>query len=324
MKQACDSCSIRKIRCDGCQPCRNCQKLPIECTFLREHGKGNAAVSAKSLKTGQLIDPEGGPKRPRNATLNAIKRARLESSRAQREELESSADSTDNSNRHISSSASPSGRRNQDLRMTVSAMRGGRIPISVLKEILDLYNREMFPVWPVIDVPSLIEDLETAPENDELYALATSVCAATMAQLRLPAVSLECIGDNICIDTMGSQIIQARAKFDYREKISIATVLTSLFLYVLNYNQGKRTAGWVHLQEAIIFAKVLRLDAEEPLEAQGPEYRRGKLVLWLLFVTERYLLYSLACRQKEATAVRADWRGTELCKVAMPILITFQ
>ncbi|SLM39604.1 hypothetical protein LPUS_10185 [Lasallia pustulata] len=144
----------------------------------------------------------------------------------------------------------------------------------------------MFPVWPVIDIWSLVKDLETAPNDDELYALATSVCAATMAQLRLPVVPVECTGDLISIEVMGSQIVQTRAKFDYRDKISIATVLTSMFLYVLNYNQGKRKAGWVHLQEAIIFAKVLRLDAEEPLEVQSPEYRRGKLVLWLLFVTE--------------------------------------
>ena len=227
----------------------------------------------------------------------------MEGSRARREELESSVDSTETRSQNISSSASPSGGENHDLRMTFKGTRGDRMPVSALKEILDLYNREMFPVWPVIDVPSLVGDLESAPDNDELYALTTSVCAATMAQLRLPTVSVECTGDNISIDAMGSQIVQARAKFDYREKISIATVLTSMFLYVLNYNQGKRTAGWVHLQEAIIFAKVLRLDAEEPLEAQGPEYRRGKLVLWLLFVTERYRLFSFACRRKDGTAV---------------------
>ena len=172
----------------------------------------------------------------------------------------------------------------------------------VLKEILALYNREMFPVWPVIDVSSLLKDLQTAPNDDELYALATSVCAATMAQLRLPALPVECTGDLISIEFMGSQIVQTRAKFDYRDKISIATVLTSMFLYVLNYNQGKRKAGWVHLQEAIIFAKVLRLDVEESLEVQSPEYRRGKLVLWLLFVTERYHHFPFACRREGAAA----------------------
>lgn len=171
----------------------------------------------------------------------------------------------------------------------------------------------MFPVWPVIDIWSLVKDLETAPNDDELYALATSVCAATMAQLRLPVVPVECTGDLISIEVMGSQIVQTRAKFDYRDKISIATVLTSMFLYVLNYNQGKRKAGWVHLQEAIIFAKVLRLDAEEPLEVQSPEYRRGKLVLWLLFVTERYHLLPFACRREGAAAAASQprCRGTD-------------
>lgn len=211
----------------------------------------------------------------------------MESSRARREELESSVISTESPNQHASSSASPSGTNNHELQRTPSRTRPDHIPVSILKEILDLYDRKMFSVWPVIDVSSLIEDLEAAPDNEELYALATSVCAATMGQLRLPAVSVECTGDRISIDVMGSQVMQARANFDYREKISIATVLTSLFLYVLNYNQGKRIAGWVHLQEAIIFAKVLRLDAEESTEAQDPEYQRGKLVLWLLFVTER-------------------------------------
>ena len=211
----------------------------------------------------------------------------MEGSRARRVEQESSVDSTENAGRCFSSSASPPGGEGHDLWMASSGTRGNRIPVSVLKETLEIYNRKMFPVWPVINVPSLIQDLEVAPDDDELYALATSVCGGTMAQLRLPAVLIECTDDTISTEAMGFQAMRARAMFDYREKISINTVLTSMFLYVLNYNQGKRTAGWVHLQEAIIFAKALKLDAEEPLEAQDPEYRRGKLVLWLLFVTER-------------------------------------
>ena len=54
-RRACDPCSVRKIRCDGLQPCSRCSAASWDCTYLKTHGKS-------------------GPKGPRRTTQAAIRR----------------------------------------------------------------------------------------------------------------------------------------------------------------------------------------------------------------------------------------------------------
>ncbi|RSM02316.1 hypothetical protein CDV31_010965 [Fusarium ambrosium] len=48
VRQACDACHVRKVRCDGCRPCIKCRETSANCTYLAVH-----------KKTG----PKGGPRR---------------------------------------------------------------------------------------------------------------------------------------------------------------------------------------------------------------------------------------------------------------------
>lgn len=58
-KRACDGCQIRKVKCDGGQPCLSCANTKIVCTFSR-------TVHTR------------GPRRMREATRNIIERRQRE------------------------------------------------------------------------------------------------------------------------------------------------------------------------------------------------------------------------------------------------------
>ena len=59
LRKACDSCSIRKVKCDEQQPCKACEGLQIPCTFERpSKRRGPPNKHAESLKR-KYDSPEG-------------------------------------------------------------------------------------------------------------------------------------------------------------------------------------------------------------------------------------------------------------------------
>lgn len=60
LRKACDSCSIRKVKCDEQQPCKACEGLQIPCTFERpSKRRGPPNKHAESLK--RKYDSPDGP-----------------------------------------------------------------------------------------------------------------------------------------------------------------------------------------------------------------------------------------------------------------------
>ncbi|KAK9460472.1 uncharacterized protein V1516DRAFT_408969 [Lipomyces oligophaga] len=47
--RACDTCKLRKIRCEGTQPCARCQRLNIDCTYNSKYTRGSYVAPRKSV-----------------------------------------------------------------------------------------------------------------------------------------------------------------------------------------------------------------------------------------------------------------------------------
>lgn len=150
----------------------------------------------------------------------------------------------------------------------------------------------MFPVWPIVKVEDTVASLQRDEEGTDLetYALATAVAAATMAQLRLGDGSSE--GSTVMAAEMEAECQRARTLFNYRQRVSLNNVRTSFFLHV--YHEDQQTGGnesLLYLREAISMAQMMYLHREgsyASLTAEEQQLRRR--ILWLLFVTERYVL----------------------------------
>ena len=84
LRKACDSCSIRKVKCDESgPPCRACAALEIPCTFdrpSRRRGPPNRHAEAVKKRRLEETDPASGHASPQSPTNAAHALAQLQSS----------------------------------------------------------------------------------------------------------------------------------------------------------------------------------------------------------------------------------------------------
>ncbi|CAM1505989.1 Fc.00g116260.m01.CDS01 [Cosmosporella sp. VM-42] len=161
-----------------------------------------------------------------------------------------------------------------------------QLPLATYCEILTLFDERLYPVWPVVTADALIAKL-TADENDyESWALAASLCAATIAQLRLQEHTD--IWDVPLSHNFSCTSQRLRELYDYRESYSFSSLLTPFFLHIYFANTGKlRTAG-IYLRESITYVHGLSLDQPETYHTLNDRERSFRLRLfWLVFISER-------------------------------------
>ncbi len=152
---------------------------------------------------------------------------------------------------------------------------------------LCIFRHRLYPVWPIV----AIEDITTSlykEEGDVLtYALANAVGAATMAQLKL-----ESLADTAPAGSMEAECHRAKSLDDKGQVASLNTIRIAFFLHVYHENlEPGGVASLLYLREAITLAQIMGLHRESTYATLSPsEQEIRRRILWLLFVTERYIL----------------------------------
>ncbi|KAL2829211.1 hypothetical protein BDW59DRAFT_178557 [Aspergillus cavernicola] len=245
----CDACSFRRVKCDGKNPCSTCLRREQPCTYLK-------------------VRKRRGPKGPRkstNARVQAMqKNLGIEKSCSMRECSLPASDET---------SASP-----EAIESPQPAQR--RISLSTYYTYIDIFRSQLYIVWPIVSTNNLKAQLDDV-ENTESYALAAALCAATLAQLRLP-------GHTVTSGDFVRECIRLRADFDYQCSASLESLLTSLFLHMCYANVDQIPLATFALRDAITHAHLLGLgNGELHRESQSEERQLRLRVYWILLVTER-------------------------------------
>ncbi|KAK9259333.1 hypothetical protein V1519DRAFT_476096 [Lipomyces tetrasporus] len=248
-KRACDCCIVRKIRCDGHQPCEPCNRGDMTCTFLTPRLKR-------------------GPRRLRSRTMANIGR---------RQGIADNEKSPSVSNR--------------TLNVTQARYIHPRIQLARLQPVVEAYRRKLYPIWPVVEIDELNNVLEDAKDkqNPALYGLVLSLCAATMARLKLAPCDAEGSDGGISGDVLANEAIRARMEYNYIEDVDEYSVLTSFFLhcYFCNLPDRQRTS-LVYIREAVTFAQLLRLHEEDTyIKYTAKLAQRIRTLYFLVLVTER-------------------------------------
>jgi uncharacterized Zn finger protein (UPF0148 family) len=285
-RRACDACSVRKVKCDGGQPCSCCQAASWDCTYLKTHGKS-------------------GPKGPRRTTEAAIKKLQ----QRRRDNLESSAKSESDTsledgspstiNFQIPKSITATSERTLEMydwpeaispRSNRAHSERQRISTSHLSHFFDLYQERGYSIWPVVDTGTLTTCLLTCPDDMEAYGLATAICAATISQFQINAEPDNPVG---CKSHDSSALFEKEAKrsreeSDHMENVTIASLLSTFFLHVYSANVGRMAASTVLLTEAISKAHIIGLHKSSYYQRFDAEQQQHSLrIYWLLFITER-------------------------------------
>lgn len=257
VKRACDACHRRKVKCDGINPCRNCNTASLNCTY-------NAVPQKK------------GPKGSRAKVISAL-----------REDQKQQSLSAQVQNRLNGIAGPPVA---ASLTPTAGLLTG-----EMARECLDFFFTNMYPHMPILNRQRLEQQAPYMDQSLDTYCLLTSLCALMMLQpgMGIPGgdpFGLDNMpGANIVSSTvLMEETTRVRKSFDYTESPSLNTLATSYFLFACYYGLDMHEKAWFHLREATTLMHIVGMNTEEfyaPLEPV--ESSRRRRLYWLLFVTER-------------------------------------
>ncbi|KAF2803134.1 uncharacterized protein BDZ99DRAFT_453921 [Mytilinidion resinicola] len=292
--RACDACSVRKIRCDGSQPCSRCISASWNCTYLKTHKKsgpkgprGHTAAKIHSIQNSSRATSASPVEAPTSAGFDSSFPSNVEpiDSSLPPESVSSRSESqlTFEEYGYLKAPPIPS---LEDLPQASS-----RVSISTLSRYLEIYQSRAYGIWPVVDTESLIARLLTHQNDMEAYTLACAVCAATITQFQYD--------DSVDLSTAAgyppmsgghfeSEAKRARFSYDYQEHPTPSTLLGCFFLHVYSANIGRMSSSTLFLTEAITMAHMVGLHKPTYYESLEPEQQQYLLrIYWLLFITER-------------------------------------
>lgn len=281
VKQACDACHSRKIRCDGIQPCLNCTASDSICTYL--------AVPKKT-----------GPKGPRRSA-----RARKDLPPS----LKPSLEVPQNPSPAVSLSDEPRFSPEQDSAPEDGFSHGAAgpqpctiIPSDVILLGLDAFFKHKYPITPILDRDQIEACLPNLDTSSEVYGLLTACCSVMVLTPELiessPSSSPATEDSHESrarptlptVDALLSETMRARLSCDWVEHPSLTSVQTSFFLFSAYFCLGKDNSAWFYLREAITTLQTLRYHEESTYDDLSDDPTLAKYarrMFWVLFITER-------------------------------------
>jgi len=128
--------------------------------------------------------------------------------------------------------------------------------------------------------------LEGDGRNQGAQALVDALCAAVIAQLRLPHSSDRLPSHEA--PWFAKKARRAQQAVDEEEACSLNSLLTSFFLHMYYANVQKLSMATLFLRETLTRAHMLGLQRPESHRHLGKlEFQRRLRIYWILFVTER-------------------------------------
>ncbi|KAL4931989.1 uncharacterized protein BDV17DRAFT_301546 [Aspergillus undulatus] len=254
----CDACSFRRVKCDGKNPCSTCLRREQSCTYL---------------KVRKRRGPKG-PRRSTNARVQAMQRnLGIEKSCSMREASLPASDET------------PTSPELDDPLLPPLPVRR-RISLSTYYTYIDIFRSQLYTVWPIVSINRLKAQLSDS-QNTEAYALAAALCAATLAQLRLPGHTNAQEPILVTSADFVRECTRMRTGHGYQNIASLESLLTSLFLHMYYANVDQIPLATFALRDAITHAHLLNLGHESNKDAQVEEKQLRLRTYWVLLVTER-------------------------------------
>ncbi|KAJ5624643.1 hypothetical protein N7510_000952 [Penicillium lagena] len=164
-----------------------------------------------------------------------------------------------------------------------------RISVTTYCTVLDVFQRRLYDIWPIIDVEDLKSQLRDRINDHTPHALAAALCAATLAQIRLWLTPNPCHEDiSVTAEDFAKECLRIRLEHSYHQEPSLQALVTSIFLHMYYANRGQITPATISLREAITYADLMHLCHTPPSNAaQSKQWQLELRCYWILFVTER-------------------------------------
>lgn len=289
VKQACDACHARKVRCDGAVPCAGCVGLGLGL------GRGGAAAAAAAC-TYLAVPKKTGPKGRRRARTQAVLRSAMEKRPYRVPESMSSAPSTPPSGTPSRGEGDEGSRLRMSPRVSPGVWPG--VAPGVIRRCLDAFFTHKYPITPMLDRQALEASLPRLADLPDQYGLVTACCAvivlspeiiapvpASPSSASSPRAGVE--PDLPSAEFLIAETARARRFGDHVSGPSLVAVQTSFFLFAAYFCMGRDNAAWFHLREAMAMLQLLRLHEEHTYHGSLPDAVFARRTFWVLFITER-------------------------------------
>ncbi|KPM42240.1 hypothetical protein AK830_g4333 [Neonectria ditissima] len=323
LRQACDNCRFRKVKCNRGRPCNNCDAGALDCQYLHtiqrkgaRRGQGRRQSQLRRGLAGfdegllRIITPDthAALRHPSNSSPDSVGSSHhrpqsLPEQTYQPPASASTSASPPTDSHSTSENVTPqptlfgNSTSSLDDLLEDAAGYSRRLSLSLFAHI-QIFLKYLFPIMPAVDGDDLLAD---AIRLDELppsrYALIVSLCAITRIQLRMDSPQ-SCPGEGpgahlpLEPQLTGEMLIglaeNSLRQYSVIDDTSLDSILSSFFLFASYGNLDNARHAWFYLNQSISLAQSLDLTRESGYTGLPENEReRRRRLFWLLFVTER-------------------------------------
>jgi hypothetical protein len=288
VKQACDCCHARKIRCDGVTPCANCVVTELQCTYL--------AVPKKKGPKGRRIPKVNG------ASLKvSLPFVQLPPPVSRLQDVEIPPQPT-----IPAASVGPPTLPFQLALPSLQTMhtlpigtlepesshfrRSSLVSDQMIKACVDAFFIHKYPIMPILDRKDIYALLPNLGDSPEQYSLLVALSAVIVLQPEILDPSYAASGAQLpSADVLIKEAIRARTFCDHMENPSLAHVQASFFLFAALFCLGKDNSAWFYIRESMTMLQLQRLHEEATYARMADPLCKVycRRTFWLLFITER-------------------------------------
>lgn len=306
VSRACDGCRVRKVRCNGAQPCSQCEHLSLKCVFAPPPGKRKPGVRGRLVA--QLRESQNGATSTSNSNSNG---------NGNHVSTASSAISPSNSGGSLSPSSSTPATTSIAGIVSNSATTSPRSTSSTLSSrytteyflsYLQLFEDQVYPVNPVVtpaEIQTAIYNMHSDPEDAALvYAYAAVTINLTQGSW---TENGDLAGEMTSLMQLSmaahrhADALRDSDKGQFGEwHITAKRIMTCIFNEISMMAFQRHDRAFSLLREAITMMQVLNADqilegdvptsgAPSPSGGHSPnDILRLKRVYWELYIHERF------------------------------------
>lgn len=301
VKQACDCCHARKIKCDGQNPCNNCTVTELPCTYLsvpkKKGPKGPSKRTPRAvlkMQAAQQQRSQAGLQDFQSSTLPPSRSSTLSSTNSYEPGSYEPLKGWEAPLLFGQETAEPSTSSDTHDFMSYGMAFGWRpsplLTLHLAKHFVEFFFKHKYPITPILHHDSFCALLPTFRSAPSMYALVSALCASLVTQVQpSQEFSSEISNSVLSTDFFIAEAKRARAAAaNYIEHPTLADVHTSFFIFAGLFDLDRHNSAWFYLREAITLMESLRLHEEESYVEMDPQIALySRRTFWLMFVTER-------------------------------------
>ena len=290
IRQACDCCHARKIRCDGEKPCKNCQITELQCTYLaipKKKGPKGRRI-AKDVKPVPIQRPRIFEHASNGPPATTREQQPIDTASRGTETNDFSLFNILNPTPNVLSPESGPTVASSSTDDNASTFRASPLlSADLVKTCLDAFFTHKYPIMPVLDKDITYAMIPHLNEMPEQYGMVAALCALIVFQPEIidaPQLGSPWPSSQDLIN----EAVRARGFCDHIEKPSLTSIHTAFFLYAALFCLGKDNSAWFYIRESMTMLQILRLHEEGTYQGLDSEYSKFcRRSFWLLFITER-------------------------------------